>query len=214
MTDTTQAAHSVFTATSAFSLAAVAGIAIVATTAARKLLPKNAPWQDRCTFIWLTFDALIHFIFEGSFIALSTFGRTVDTSSGIFAELWREYAAADSRWAIADPTIVSLELLTVFGAGPLSAYIAYQIVKGDPTRYYWIIVLNVAELYGGWMTFCPEWLTGSPALNTSNALYLWVYLVFMNVIWVVIPVWLMFDAYKHIAGSLRIVQANKQRKVE
>jgi len=133
MTDTTQAAHSVFTATSAFSLAAVAGMAIVATTAARKLLPKNAPWQDRCTFIWLvrtvprytpssqtipcfhaditsnrrpaminptsnvpttkkppsiqTFDALIHFIFEGSFIALSTFGRTVDTSSGIFAEL-------------------------------------------------------------------------------------------------------------------------------
>jgi hypothetical protein len=28
-----------------------------------------------------------------------------------------------------------------------------------------------------WMTFCPEWLTGSPNLNTSNALHLWVYLV-------------------------------------
>lgn len=28
-----------------------------------------------------------------------------------------------------------------------------------------------------WMTFCPEWLTGSPNLNTSNFLYLWVYLV-------------------------------------
>lgn len=28
-----------------------------------------------------------------------------------------------------------------------------------------------------WMTFCPEWLTGSPNLDTSNALYLWVYLV-------------------------------------
>ncbi len=27
------------------------------------------------------------------------------------------------------------------------------------------------------MTFCPEWLTGSPSLDTSNALYLWVYLV-------------------------------------
>ena len=23
-----------------------------------------------------------------------------------------------------------------------------------------------------WMTFCPEWLIGSPALNTSNPLYL------------------------------------------
>jgi hypothetical protein len=44
---------SVFTATSAYSLAGVAGIAVIATTAARTLLPKNAPWQDRITFIWL-----------------------------------------------------------------------------------------------------------------------------------------------------------------
>ena len=28
-----------------------------------------------------------------------------------------------------------------------------------------------------WMTFCPEWLTGSPNLDTSNVLFLWVYLV-------------------------------------
>lgn len=27
------------------------------------------------------------------------------------------------------------------------------------------------------MTFCPEWLTGSPNLDTSNPLFLWVYLV-------------------------------------
>jgi len=44
---------SVFTATSAYSLAGVAGIAVIATTAARTLLPKTAPWQDRFTFIWL-----------------------------------------------------------------------------------------------------------------------------------------------------------------
>ena len=27
------------------------------------------------------------------------------------------------------------------------------------------------------MTFCPEWLTGSPNLDTSNVLNFWVYLV-------------------------------------
>ena len=31
--------------------------------------------------------------------------------------------------------------------------------------------------YDSWMTFCPEWLTGSPNLDTSNALFFWVYLV-------------------------------------
>ena len=63
----------------------------------------------------------------------------------------REYAAADSRWGTADPTVVSLELLTVLAAGPLAAFIVYQIVKRDPARHYWIIVLNTAELYGGYV---------------------------------------------------------------
>ena len=47
----------------------------------------------------------------------------------------------------------------------------------------------------GWMTFCPEWLTGSPSLDTSNALFLWVYLVFFNGIWVVIPGALMWQSW-------------------
>lgn len=67
------------------------------------------------------------------------------------AHTGREYAAADSRWGTADPTIVSLELLTVFVAGPLAVLIVYQIVKRDPARHYWIVVLSTAELYGGYV---------------------------------------------------------------
>ncbi|TFY81140.1 hypothetical protein EWM64_g2877 [Hericium alpestre] len=176
---------SIFTATSAFSLAGVAGIGLVAYVASRALLPKNARAQDRFAFIWLTFDALIHFIFEGSFLWLSTFGRQVNTSVGPLADMWREYAAADFRWGFADETVVSLELLTVLGAGPLACYIVYLIAKDDPARHYWLVVLSTAELYGGWMTFCPEWLTGSPNLNTSNPLYLWVYLFVRALPWFV-----------------------------
>lgn len=42
-----------------------------------------------------------------------------------------------------------------------------------------VFVLSVLTSFypNSWMTFCPEWLTGSPSLDTSNALYLWVYLV-------------------------------------
>jgi hypothetical protein len=59
-----------------------------------------------------------------------------------------------SGYATTDPTAVSIQLLAVFGAAPLSAFIAYQIVKGDPTRYYWTIVLGTAELYGGYVPPC------------------------------------------------------------
>jgi hypothetical protein len=65
--------------------------------------------------------------------------------------LGREYAAADYRWGIADPTVVSLEILTVLGAGPLCCYILKQLAHDDPARHYWLIVLSTAELYGGFV---------------------------------------------------------------
>ncbi|KZT23475.1 Emopamil-binding protein [Neolentinus lepideus HHB14362 ss-1] len=201
-----------FTATSAYSLAAVVVIGLLANFGANTLIPRSAKWHDRATFIWLAFDAMIHFSFEGSFLWLSTFGRQVNTSVGPFAEMWKEYARADFRWGFSDPTVVSLEILTVLGAGPLCCWIIYQIVKDDPARHYWIVVLSTAELYGGWMTFCPEWLTGSPNLDTSNPLYLYVYLIFMNTIWVFIPLWLMVDSYGHIAKSVRLAQVITRTK--
>jgi len=198
---------SIFTLTSAFSLAGIAGIALLAYNASKYLLPRNARWQDRYTFIWLTFDALIRFVIEGSWLYFSTFGRQVVTSEGPLAALWKEYTRADFRWGVADPNVVSLEILTVLGAGPLCCYILKQLVSDDPARHYWIIVLGTAELYGGWMTFCPEWLTGSPNLDTSNPLFLWVYLFFMNTIWVVMPTLLMIHSYGHVAGTLRAAKA-------
>ncbi|KAG6849330.1 hypothetical protein H0H93_009375 [Arthromyces matolae] len=139
----------IFTLTSAYSLGGVLFLGFVATLGARLLLPANARRVDKYTFIWLTFDALIHFFFEGSFLYLSLFGRQVNTSTGPLAEMWREYAAADFRWGTADPTVVSLELLTVLGAGPLCCYILYLLARSDPARHYWIVVLSTAELYGG-----------------------------------------------------------------
>ena len=111
---------------------------------------------------------MIHFAYEGSWLYLSTFGRTVNGSEGPLAEMctyltpWRsareihrrsftgkDYAKVDFRWGEADPTVVSLEILTVLGAGPLCWYIISQIIRNDPARHYWIIVLSTAELYGG-----------------------------------------------------------------
>jgi len=63
----------------------------------------------------------------------------------------KEYARADFRWGFADETVVSLEILTVLGAGPLCCYILKQLAKDDPARHYWIVVLSTAELYGGYV---------------------------------------------------------------
>lgn len=43
------------------------------------------------------------------------------------------------------------------------------------------ITYSLSQCLVRWMTFCPEWLTGSPNLDTSNPLYLWVYLFVCSV---------------------------------
>lgn len=48
------------------------------------------------------------------------------------------------------------------------------------------------------MTFAPEWLSGSVNLDTSNFMYLYVYLIFFNMLWVVIPLWVLYEAYGNI----------------
>ncbi|XP_033637885.1 emopamil-binding protein-like [Asterias rubens] len=157
-------------------------------------LGRKLPTVDRLVVVWLVYDALTHFILEGAFLYYSMVA-TVQTSDGFLTDLWKEYSRADSRWGESDPTIVSLEILTVVVDGLLAVVLIYAILAKKHYRHYVQIVLCVCEIYGGWMTFCPEWLTGSPSLDTSNALFLWVYLVFFNGIWVVIPGALMWQSW-------------------
>ncbi|MCJ1290533.1 hypothetical protein MMC34_002072 [Xylographa carneopallida] len=72
------------------------------------------------------------------------------------AKLWQEYARADRRWAGADLTLVSLELLTVGLAGPLALCVAEGLRRGAAARrgvgwevWFWGTVLATGELYGG-----------------------------------------------------------------
>lgn len=61
----------------------------------------------------------------------------------------REYGKADYRWLVADPTIVSLELLTVVLDGTLCLILIYAILTHQPWRHFIQITLCVCELYGG-----------------------------------------------------------------
>ena len=47
----------------------------------------------------------------------------------------------------------------------------------------------------GFMTFAPEWLTGNQNLDGSNFMFLWVYLVFFNMLWVFLPIYAMYVSF-------------------
>jgi len=126
-----------------------------------------------------------------------------------FAQLWMVYARADRRWAGVDLGVISLELLTVFFDGPLAVYICYLLAKRDPMASIWMIVLATCELYGGFITFCPEWLTGNINLDGSNFMYLWVYLVFFNMLWVFIPLYAVWYSVNDISSAFAVWQSKK-----
>lgn len=63
------------------------------------------------------------------------------------------YAQADKRWGEADLTVISLELLTVLGAGPLAAWICWGIARRNWSVSFWMVVLATGELYGGTVSF-------------------------------------------------------------
>jgi len=50
---------------------------------------------------------------------------------GPFSKLWWEYANADRRWGGTYLTVVGLEILTVFVAGPLALWCAEMVKLGE-----------------------------------------------------------------------------------
>lgn len=140
------------------------------------------------------------------------------------ARLWQEYAKADRRWGGADLTVIALEILTVGLAGPAAMYICYLISKVanttnenvkrryQPALWFTITALATAELYGGFMTFAPEWLSGNTALAGEDPVYLWLYLVFFNVLWVFIPFWALYVAFTEISSAF-VSQKSISKKI-
>ncbi|KAF2795603.1 Emopamil-binding protein [Melanomma pulvis-pyrius CBS 109.77] len=228
-------------ATTIVSLIAVAAILAGAYAASIRVLPSSAGIKTRILFVWHLFDALIHLVFEGSFLyncffvsysMPTSFSATsrhhphirlttppdvywlgsadrlygANYGTGPLSKLWQEYAKADKRWGGVDLTVVSLELLTVCIGTPLALWICAMLRKeerkGVLKRWFWMTLLATGELYGGFMTFAPEWLTGSPNLDTSNWMYLWVYLTFFNMLWVFFPLWILWEAYRAMSSAM------------
>ncbi|KAM3585597.1 uncharacterized protein V6R79_022133 [Siganus canaliculatus] len=168
--------------------------------------------EDWWILVWLFYDVIVHLTLEGPFVYMSLVG-TVETSEGPLAELWKEYGKADSRWLVSDPTIVSIEILTVVLDSVLGLLLIHAVLKDKYYRHFLQVALCVCELYGGWMTFCPDWLVGSPSLDTSRPLYLWVYLVFFNGVWVVVPALLLVQSWFSLRTLPRVDSAtNRKRK--
>ncbi|KAK0976420.1 hypothetical protein LTR91_013652 [Friedmanniomyces endolithicus] len=188
----------IISTTTVLSLLSTIAILAAAYLSSLALLPKSASPKIRLLFIWHAFDALIHFILEGSYLYNCFFSYTTTPTPGLWTKTPQTLASPTSpptstssatstastapnhRWAGTDLTVISLELLTVFLGAPIALWICYCLRAQRADTWFWMVVLATGELYGGFMTFAPEWLSGSTNLDTTNFMYTWVYLFFFN----------------------------------
>jgi hypothetical protein len=229
-----------FDQTTLVSLASTVAILAVAYGISVVSLDRFAPGSHRILFVWHAFDALIHFCLEGSFLYhcfyswiplasvsnpmalaptphnyLGEIGRVYGPQAGgdsPTAQLWMVYAKADRRWAGADLVVISLELLTVFVAGPMACMVCYGLARKASWTNIVMVIIATMELYGGFITFCPEWLTANNNLDTSNWMYLWVYLFFFNMLWVFLPIYALWIAIRDINDALAVRAASVEVK--
>lgn len=110
-------------------------------------------FNEQVALVWFLIDSFTHLSIELGYVYLAL-TSTAAKSDTYLGHIWREYGRADARWAIRDANVISIEIATVL-MGVLGVFQVFGVWKRSSWRHALQIVICVAELYGGWMTFAP-----------------------------------------------------------
>ncbi|PSR83642.1 Emopamil binding protein-domain-containing protein [Coniella lustricola] len=87
--------------------------------------------SDKAVFLWFILCGSLHCFFEGYFVRNH---KTLASSQGLLAQLWKEYALSDSRYLTSDPFVLCVEAITVVSClGTLQVIYTYTcLVFSEP----------------------------------------------------------------------------------
>lgn len=103
-----------------------------------------------------------------------------------------------------DTFVVCMESITAAIDGPL-AFIAFvAFMRGSNYRYAWQLLLSLFQLYGDVLYFMTEFKEGFIHSPTDIPLYFYFYFIFLNSLWIIIPLLLIVDACHHIASCQQV----------
>ncbi|KAJ1937933.1 hypothetical protein FBU59_004605 [Linderina macrospora] len=158
--------------------------------------------KDKFVAIWMMVSAGIHMVLEGYFVYHN---RDLAGMQTVMADLWREYSHSDSRYLTSDPFTVIMEGVTAVCDGPFAALTAYGVLTDSPVRYVAQLIVSVMQLYGNVLYMLTNAFEGF-AYSNPHPYYFYGYFVFMNAIWVVIPIYLIHDAWTNIYRGMLIAK--------
>ncbi|EOD50273.1 putative ebp domain protein [Neofusicoccum parvum UCRNP2] len=208
--------------TTILSLLGTVAVLATAYTLSLRVLPRASTAKARVLFVWHLFDALIHFIFEGSFLWNCFFVHWVAPAAPAPSAPLSPYSiaaaaaanpSASTTTSTAAPAPTSFLILTppdvfflqrndtlfgaAYGSGPFSR-LWQEYAKADAR---WggadltVVSLELLTVFvgGPLALWCAEMVRRGEW---------WVYLFFFNMLWVWFPLWIMYEAYKGITSAL------------
>ncbi|KAL1637930.1 hypothetical protein SLS56_000487 [Neofusicoccum ribis] len=118
---------------------------------------------------------------------------TLGGSQHLFGQLWKEYSLSDSRYLTKDPFVLCMESITA-------------------------AIVSLGQLYGDVLYYATamfDHYVSNLNYTRPESYYFWVYFVFMNAFWIVIPIILIANsvsassrAFKALAKMERCLNAS------
>jgi hypothetical protein len=131
-------------------------------------------------------------------------GRFYSSKSRLnfLAEVWKEYAKADSRYATRDAFTICMESVTAFFVGPLCLFAAHQYCTRGPWRHLAALVASACQLYGDALYFATCFYENG-VHTRPEPLYFWFYFVGLNSLWVFLPLGVSWHAVRETVRAQR-----------
>ncbi|KAG5836017.1 3-beta-hydroxysteroid-Delta(8),Delta(7)-isomerase [Anguilla rostrata] len=181
-------------------LFSVSGMLLVGTWAltGREVAGGRLTAARRLVLCWFTVCGFIHGVIEGWF---SLYYPIIPSDQSFLSQLWKEYSKGDSRYVIADNFTVCMETVTAMLWGPLSVWTVLAFLYNRPNRFVLQLIVSLGQLYGAVLYFYTEHRDGYAHSQLGHPLYFWFYFVFMNTLWIVIPLLLIWDSWCQLSAA-------------
>lgn len=118
-------------------------------------------------------------------------------------EFWSLYGLADYRYLHADPFVRALELVTGTLVAALNLWTAYVVWRRRRQAVAIVVLLtaSIMEVYGTILYFGSEWLNHWANVDTSSFLHAWVMFFGLNVLWLLIPGWCIYEILRVVLAA-------------
>jgi len=169
---------------------------------------------DQLLVLWFILTGSIHFFFEGYYVYNHS---RMPSMQDFFGQLWKEYALSDSRYMLPNAFVLCMETWTALLWGPLSFLTAYLITTNSPYRHPVQALVSTGQFYGDLLYYATslfdDFYSGLKYCR-PEPYYFWVYFVFMNTFWLVVPALCIYSSIKASARAFEVMSKVKGKVEE